>query len=158
MSQAPTPASVPSRPPVGGEDPRAEHLADVLAAAVLATPGVVGLHGGRFGEIGTYLPGRRVVGVRVSPGPGPDTGSGLGRGPGSVELHVVVEPWSLPGVGETVREAATPLAGGLDVFVVVADVVDPVQQAAERAAADEAVTTPAPNEPDRSAGREENAS
>ena len=32
--------------------------AEVVAAAVLAVPGVVALHGGRFGGLGTYLPGR----------------------------------------------------------------------------------------------------
>jgi hypothetical protein len=50
--------------------------ADVVAGLVLAVPGVVRLHPGRFGEIGTYLPGRRVAGVRVT-----DT---------VAEVHVVV--------------------------------------------------------------------
>ena len=36
-----------------------------IAAAVLAVPGVAGLHGGRFGEIATFDPPRRVEGVRV---------------------------------------------------------------------------------------------
>lgn len=39
--------------------------ADRIAAAVLAVPGVAGLHAGMFGEIGTYLPGRRVAGIRL---------------------------------------------------------------------------------------------
>jgi hypothetical protein len=39
--------------------------AEVVAAAVLAVPGVVRLHGGRFGGLATYLPGRRVIGVRI---------------------------------------------------------------------------------------------
>jgi len=38
--------------------------ADDLAAAVLAVPGVARLNGGALGEIGTYLPGRRVPGIR----------------------------------------------------------------------------------------------
>lgn len=39
--------------------------ADRVAAAVLAVRGVSGLHAGSFGEVGTYLPGRRVMGVRL---------------------------------------------------------------------------------------------
>ncbi|WP_158889046.1 hypothetical protein [Amycolatopsis anabasis] len=41
--------------------------ADSIAAAVRAIPAVAGLDGGRFGEIATYLPGRRVRGVRIGP-------------------------------------------------------------------------------------------
>ncbi|MFH5821108.1 hypothetical protein [Georgenia sp. AZ-5] len=51
--------------------------ADAVAAAVLAVPGVARLHTGAFGEVGTYLPGRRVAGVRIRPD--------------GVEVHVVVE-------------------------------------------------------------------
>jgi uncharacterized alkaline shock family protein YloU len=39
--------------------------ADTVAALVRAVPGVVDLHPGMFGEVATYLPGRRVVGVRI---------------------------------------------------------------------------------------------
>ena len=42
--------------------------ADAVAAAVTAVPGVAGLHPGMFGEVGTYLPGRRVPGVRIAEG------------------------------------------------------------------------------------------
>ncbi|MEZ0163278.1 hypothetical protein AB2L27_00700 [Kineococcus sp. LSe6-4] len=42
-----------------------ERLADDLAAVVLAVPGVSALHPGNRGEIGTYLPGRRVGGIRL---------------------------------------------------------------------------------------------
>lgn len=41
--------------------------AAAIAAAVSALPQVAGLHSGRFGEIATLLPGRRVAGVRVRP-------------------------------------------------------------------------------------------
>jgi hypothetical protein len=57
-------------------DPVPLSPAEVVAAAALAVPGVVRLHGGRFGELGTYLPGRRVTGVRID-----DEGT---------EVHVVV--------------------------------------------------------------------
>jgi uncharacterized alkaline shock family protein YloU len=40
-------------------------MADVVAAAVLGVPGVAELHAGMFGEVGTYLPGRRVAGIRL---------------------------------------------------------------------------------------------
>ena len=50
--------------------------ADDIAALVLAVPDVVRRHAGRFGEVATYLPGRRVTGVKLSD----DT----------VEVHVVV--------------------------------------------------------------------
>lgn len=40
---------------------------DAIASAVLACRPIAELHGGRFGEISTYLPGRRVKGVRIRP-------------------------------------------------------------------------------------------
>lgn len=45
-----------------GDEPVAKRVAD----AVLAVPGVVGLDGGLFGEVATYLPGERVSGVQFS--------------------------------------------------------------------------------------------
>ena len=38
---------------------------DAIAAAMLACPAVAGLHEGGTRAVATYLPGRRVVGVRV---------------------------------------------------------------------------------------------
>lgn len=50
----------------GPADPaRRPELADLVAAAVTSVPGVAGLHAGAFGESATYLPGRRVNGVRL---------------------------------------------------------------------------------------------
>lgn len=46
-------------------DEKPAELADRVAAAVLAVPGVHDLHGGVLGEVATYLPGRRVNGVRL---------------------------------------------------------------------------------------------
>lgn len=50
-----------------GEQPgeKPAELADRVAASVLAVPGVHDLHGGVLGEVATYLPGRRVNGVRL---------------------------------------------------------------------------------------------
>jgi len=92
---APTAAAVP--------DP-----ADVLAAAVLAVDGVAGLHGGMFGEVGTYLPGRRVAGVALH-----DAGA---------EVHIAVRfGVDVQLVATAVRAAAAPLVGG-PVDVVIEDV------------------------------------
>ena len=47
-------------------EPAGAELADRVAAAALTVRGVTGLHGGMFGETATYLPGRRVLGVRLT--------------------------------------------------------------------------------------------
>jgi hypothetical protein len=71
--------------------------AEAVAAAVLAVPGVVRLHGGRFGELGTYLPGRRVTGVRID-----DAGT---------EVHVVVSDLvPLPQTAARVQRAVSAIA------------------------------------------------
>ena len=41
--------------------------ADRIATAVQASRHLAGLDSGRYGEIATYLPGRRVSGVRIRP-------------------------------------------------------------------------------------------
>jgi hypothetical protein len=41
--------------------------ADRIATAVQAARHIAGLDSGRYGEIATYLPGRRVNGVRIRP-------------------------------------------------------------------------------------------
>jgi NADH dehydrogenase FAD-containing subunit len=83
--------------------------AERVAAAVERVPTVARLSAGSTGaEVATYLPGRRVRGVRV--------------GDGSVEVHVVARwPAVLPEVGEAVRAAAAPLVGGRAVDVVIDD-------------------------------------
>ena len=40
-------------------------LAELVAAALTAHPTVARLHGGQWGEISTYLPGRKLIGVRA---------------------------------------------------------------------------------------------
>lgn len=105
MSAAPARASVPHLLPGGGED------VERLTAAALAVPGVTGLHGGQFGEVATYLPGRRVVGIRASAT--------------SVAVHVVVTAAALPAVLTTVRAAITAAADGRTVDVVIAELHQP---------------------------------
>ena len=69
--------------------------ADQVADAVLAVPGVHALHAGLLGEVATYLPGRRVQGVR--------------RREDGCEVHLVLE-WDAP-VGATTEEVRAALAG-----------------------------------------------
>ena len=85
-------------------------LADAIAQRVLDHPAVAHLHGGPFGTVASYLPGRRVVGVR------------LDETDGSVDLSVVL--W----VGVPLRQAVADLrrvvvevAGPVTVNVTVAD-------------------------------------
>ncbi|RYB94718.1 hypothetical protein EUA93_10405 [Nocardioides oleivorans] len=89
--------------PAGGDGA----TADLVAAAVLAVPGVSGLHGGAFGEVGTYLPGRRVSGIRLG---------------ATSQVHVTVAMGSdVLAVAGQVRDTVSTLLGG-PVEVVVEDV------------------------------------
>lgn len=105
----------PSQVPTSPDDDPAE-LADRVAAAVLACPDVVGLSGGPMGGLGTYLPGRRVTGVRVDSTP--------------VSVHVV-GVWrgtsgpSVTGIADQVRDAVRPLVDGRPVDVTVEDLRPP---------------------------------
>jgi len=87
-------------------------LADRVSDAVLAVEGVEDLHSGTFGEVATYLPGRRVTGIRIRPE--------------ATEVHVVLR-WGAPvrATADAVRAVAGPLVG-TPVHVFVQDVVDPV--------------------------------
>jgi len=86
-------------------------LADAVANAALAVPGVVGLHTGTFGEIATYLAGRRVEGVQIRPD--------------SCAVHLVLA-WGAPvlATADRVRAVVGPLVG-TPVDVSVEDVVGP---------------------------------
>ncbi len=80
--------------------------AEALAALVISCPGVASLSGGTLGEVATYLPGRRIPGIRLE-------GS-------TVEVHVVAH-WgtSLPPMADQVRAVSQPFARGrpIDVYV-----------------------------------------
>ena len=82
---------------------------EVIAAGVAACPSVARLYPGRAAELATYLPGRRVEGVRVADD--------------QLEVHVVAA-WDvpLPMVADEVRDIATPLSEGLPVSVYIDDV------------------------------------
>ena len=83
-----------------------------MVAATLSCPEVAEMSGGLVGEAATYLPGRRVAGVRVLDG--------------EVEVHIVAR-WgtNLPEVADAVRRAVKPLVGALPTTVYVEDIEVP---------------------------------
>ncbi|SDS50503.1 hypothetical protein SAMN04488570_2027 [Nocardioides scoriae] len=100
-------AADPVTPPAAAPQAPAEGV-DRVAEAVLAVPGVVGLHAGSFGEVATYLVGRSVAGIRE-------------RGD-VTEVHVTVRMGSvLLDVADQVRAAVAAVTAG-EVEVVVEDV------------------------------------
>lgn len=101
----PTPPGAGTTPAVRHDDDAAA-ASDAVAAAVLAVPGVADLHSGTYGEVATYLAGRRVNGVRLRPD-------------GSAEVHVVLL-FGVPvlGTADLVRRAVQAVrAGPVDVSV-----------------------------------------
>jgi hypothetical protein len=85
---------------------------DAVARAVRGCPGVEDLHGGFPSEVATYLPGRRVFGVRV--------------GSRAVEVQVRTA-WGVPvrQIAVGIQAAVAPLAGGRAVDVTIAGMGDP---------------------------------
>jgi hypothetical protein len=99
--------AVPSPP-----DPVA--LAERVAAAVAAHPAVAGLHGGIYGSVTTYLPGRKLVGVRI------------GECDEPVEVAVVLRSdRPIPEVVRSLRGEVSRLCGGAAVDITVADILLP---------------------------------
>lgn len=94
-----------------GRDGAEPEVVDVVAATVLAVPGVHDLHAGVAGEVATYLPGRRVNGIRM-------------REPGC-SIHVVLH-WGAPVLDTTdvIRDAVRPYVSG-PVDVTVEDILPP---------------------------------
>jgi hypothetical protein len=89
-------------------------LAERVAAAVAAHPAVAGLHGGIYGSVTTYLPGRKLVGVRI------------GEGDEPVEVAVVLRPdRPIPDVVRALRSEVSRICGGAAVDITVADIVIP---------------------------------
>ena len=85
---------------------------DAVAAAARGCAGVAGLDGGRFGEVASYLPGRKVAGVVVSGG----------------RVRVQVRSrWGVPAPELAARITAVlaPLTGRRPVDVMIADIDDP---------------------------------
>jgi uncharacterized alkaline shock family protein YloU len=89
-------------------------LADSIAEAVLAVPGVAALHPGMFGEVGTYLPGRRVTGVRITDD--------------KVDVHVTVhEGVDVRRTAAAVRDAVVRVTPAPTVDVTVEDIAPAVR-------------------------------
>ena len=87
-------------------------LAEAVAAAVRAHPAVVDLDGGPFGTIACYLPGRRVVGVRIGE-------------PGQpVEVSVVARlSTPLPQLATELRQMITAVSGPRVIDLTINDVI-----------------------------------
>ena len=103
----------PAPPPARQSQQRdSGQLADAVAAAVRAHPAVADLDGGPFGAIASYLPGRRVVGVRVGE-------------PGEpVEVSVVA--WlgtPLPQLATDLRRLITAVTGSRVIDLTINDVI-----------------------------------
>ena len=86
-------------------------LAEPVAEAVLACPSVAGLSPGPFGSVGTYLPGRRIAGVRITDD--------------QVTVRVVARMRPLRTIEAEIRAAVGALVPGLPVNLGVDDVVPP---------------------------------
>ena len=111
---------------------------DAIARAVKACADVAELSGGRFGEVASYLPGRRVPGVSVQPD--------------VVELHVKAR-WGAS-AGDLYAQVSSVLAPLIDrrLDVVVADIDDPPSERSPAPLALEAsdpATVPTPVTPVR---------
>ena len=85
---------------------------DAVAAGVRECAGVSGLDGGRFGDVASYLPGRKVEGIMV--------------GGGRVTVQIRSQ-WAVPApaLAALVTAVLAPLTGCRPVDVVVADIDDP---------------------------------
>ncbi|GAA2660484.1 MULTISPECIES: hypothetical protein [Actinosynnema] len=97
--------------------------ATAVAVAVSSLPQVAGPHAGRYGEIATLLPGRRVVGVRVRPD--------------ELVVGVVVRyPATTAEVDAAVRSAVHAVLGPdrVPLHVWIGDVAPPLALAPDRAA------------------------
>ncbi len=85
---------------------------DAVAAAVRACAGVSGLDGGQFGEVASYLPGRKVEGIVVSGG--------------RVRVQIRSQ-WAVPApdLAALIKAVLVPLTGHRPVDVVIGDIDDP---------------------------------
>jgi hypothetical protein len=92
----------------------ASSLAERVAEVVTSHPSVVRLHGGVFGDVATYLPGRKLTGVRIGTGDEP------------VELGVVLRlDRPIPEIVRALRREVSAMCGGAPVDITVGDAVFP---------------------------------
>ena len=102
---------------------------EAVARAALSCREVAALSGGAVGEAATYLPARRVTGVRVAGG--------------EVAVHVVAR-WGtpLPDVAAAVRRAVAPVTGHLPTAAYVEDILLPEEEAEASTGEGAGVATP----------------
>ena len=97
------------------QQPDTGQLAEAVAAAVRGHPAVADLDGGPFGAIACYLPGRRVVGVRI------------GEPSEPVEVSVVVRfdlpGMSLPQLATDLRQVISAVTGPRVIHLTINDVI-----------------------------------
>ena len=107
---------------------------DAVAAAVAGCTGVSALDGGRFGEVASYLPGRKVPGVVV--------------GDGRVTVQVRSR-WGIPApeLAALIAAVLAPLTGHHPVDVVIAAIDDPAGAASFRVPAGVGPSRPDPGLP-----------
>ena len=116
---------------------------DAVHTAVNACPGVAGVGGGTLAALTTYLPGRRIPGIRINPD--------------SIELEVVAE-WNTTAahIAADIRRAVVRLVDGRRVDITITDIVLPGEQppadiegspAALDAAPERPALPPAPTHP-----------
>lgn len=109
MTADPTTPDTTAAAPIGREIDR---RVDSIVAAVLACPLVAGLHGGRDGQAVTYLPGRRITGIRITVD--------------EAAIHVVAcYPAVMDQVTCQIRRAVAPFTAGLRVDVAIEDLAVP---------------------------------
>ena len=107
---------------------------DAVAAAVAGCTGVSALDGGRFGEVASYVPGRKVPGVVV--------------GDGRVTVQVRSR-WGIPApeLAALIAAVLAPLTGHHPVDVVIAAIDDPAGAASFRVPAGVGPSRPDPGLP-----------
>jgi uncharacterized alkaline shock family protein YloU len=118
-------------------------LSEQIAAAARSVEGVADLHGGMFGEVGTYFRGGRVAGVRVAGD--------------RVEVHVTLY-WGHPirATADAVRAAVEPLVDQ-PVYVTVEDLVQRLPDVALREADQPVGWPPAARRPRAGSTQKENS-
>jgi hypothetical protein len=107
---------------------------DAVAAAVQGCTGVAALDGGPFGQVASYLPGRKVTGVVI--------------GDGRVMVQVRSR-WGVPApdLAALIAAVLAPLTGQRPVDVVIADIDDPPGTPSLRGPTDAGPSWPDPGLP-----------
>lgn len=121
--QVRAPRSGPSPVPARGIAGPNSEPADLIVDAVLTVPGVVEMHQGMYGEVASYLPGRKVPGVQIRDH--------------ECHVHVVMlYDVDIPATAHAVRTAVEPIVG-TPVHVTIQDLVDESPRTDGRGRADQ---------------------